>query len=69
MLLEGGFPTAVPLPMAEDGSLSPDGPHIAYMPAFLWEPDWKHYRGGQTTPIWIADLSDSSVVNLPRQFE
>jgi len=28
---------------------------------------WKHYRGGQTTPIWIAKLSDSSIeVRIPR---
>ncbi len=66
MPLEGGFPAAIPLPMAEWGSLSADGKHIAYMPVFQWEPDWKHYHGGQTTPIWIADLSDSSVVKVPR---
>jgi tricorn protease len=34
---------------------------------FQWEPDWKQYRGGQTTPIWIADLADSSVVIVPRE--
>jgi len=64
--LEGGFPTVLPLPMAEDGSYSPDGTQIAYSPLFQWEPDWKHYRGGQTTPIWIANLADSSVVKIPR---
>src|SRR5215472_7211726 len=66
MPLDGGFPTAIPLPMAEDGAFSPDATHIAYMPVFQWEPDWKRYRGGQTTPIWIADLSDSSVLKVPR---
>ena len=64
--VQGGFPTEIPLPMAEDGSFSPDATHLAYMPVFQWEPDWKQYRGGQTTPIWIADLSDSSVVKIPR---
>lgn len=63
----GGFPTELPLDMAETGSFSPDGTHIAYVPTFQWEPDWKGYRGGQTTPIWIADLSDSSVVKIPRE--
>jgi tricorn protease len=67
MPVEGGFPTAIPLAMAEDGALSPDGTHLAYSPIFQWEPDWKHYRGGQTTKIWIADLSDSSVVKIPRE--
>jgi tricorn protease len=64
--VDGVFPTPLPLSQAEDGAYSPDGSHIAYVPYFQWEPDWKHYRGGQTTPIWIADLSDSSIVKVPR---
>jgi len=64
--VSGGLPTPLPLSMAEDGSYSPDGSHLAYSPVFQWEPDWKGYRGGQTTPIWIARLSDSSVVKIPR---
>jgi len=63
---EGGLPHELPLPTAEDGSYSPDGTHLAYSPFFQWEPDWKGYRGGQTTAIWIADLVDSSVVKIPR---
>ncbi|MGH8292580.1 MAG: S41 family peptidase [Gammaproteobacteria bacterium] len=66
MPLGGGLPSELPLPMAEDGSYSPDGSRLAYSPVFQWEPDWKGYRGGQTTPIWIARLSDSSVVKIPR---
>jgi tricorn protease len=65
--VEGGFPTPLPLPMAEDGYYSPDWTHIAYSPLFQWEPNWKHYRGGQTTPIWIANLADSSIVKIPRE--
>jgi len=64
--VDGVFPMPLPLPQAEDGAFSPDGSHIAYVPYFQWEPGWKHYRGGQTTPIWIADLSDSSIVKVPR---
>lgn len=62
----GGFPMRVPLPMGEQGCFSPDSSHLAYVPVFQWEPDWKHYRGGQTTPIWIADLSDSGIQKIPR---
>ena len=62
----GGFPKPLPLAMAEDGSYSPDASHLAYVPTSQWEPQWQHYRGGQTTPIWIADLADSSVVKIPR---
>lgn len=62
----GGFPSPLPLPMAEEGSYSPDGSHLAYVPGFQWEPYWKAYKGGQHTHIWLARLSDSSVVRLPR---
>lgn len=64
--VSGGFPKKLPLDMAEDGSYSPDGTHMAYVPSFQWEPQWQHYRGGQTTPVWIANLSDSSVTKIPR---
>jgi tricorn protease len=64
--LSGGLPQELPLPSGTQASFSPDGTHLAYVPFGQWEPDWKMYRGGQTTPIWIADLSDSSVVKVPR---
>ncbi|MBV8490821.1 MAG: PD40 domain-containing protein [Candidatus Eremiobacteraeota bacterium] len=60
-------PTQLPLAAAVNGSYSPDGTHLAYVPNFQWEPFWKVYRGGQTTPIWIANLADSSVVKIPRE--
>src|SRR6185312_10989841 len=63
--LSGGLPQALPLSMAEQGAFSPDGKQIAYNPVFQWEPDWRDYRGGQTPRIWIARLSDSSIVKLP----
>ncbi len=65
--VEGGFPEQLPLPIAVEGSYSPDGTHIAYVPLFQWEPEWKKYRGGQTRKIWIADLADSSIVEIPRE--
>ena len=65
--VEGGFPEELPLPIATEGSYSPDGSHIAYVPLFQWQEAWKRYRGGQTSKIWIADLADSSVIEIPRQ--
>jgi tricorn protease len=65
--MDGGFPTEVPLPVAVRGAYSPDGAFIAYQPTPQSQPDWKRYRGGQTSPIWIARLSDSSIEKLPRQ--
>jgi len=62
----GGFPAPLPLDAAETGSYAPDGARIAFTPGFRWEPFWKHYRGGQTTEVDIASLSDSSTVRVPR---
>lgn len=63
----GGPAESVPLPVAEEGSYSPDGTQLAYVPVFNWQSAWKRYRGGQTRPIWIARLSDSSVEVIPRE--
>ncbi len=65
--ITGGFPTAIPLPSAYMGSFSPDGSHLAYVPHDKWETAWKRYRGGQTYPIWIADLATSRVKAIPRE--
>ena len=64
--LTGGLPEELPLPSGAEASLSPDASRVAYIPFDQWEPGWKKYRGGQTTPIWIADLSDSHVTRVPR---
>ena len=64
--VDGVFPTPLPLPMGFEGAYSPDGSHLAYIPVPHAFDAWKRYRGGQTTPIWIANLADSSIEKLPR---
>src|SRR5579884_335668 len=65
--LDGGLPAEVPLPRAEEGSYSPDGSRLAYVPNLQWQKAWKRYRGGQTRKIWIANLADSTVeTEIPR---
>ena len=65
--VEGGFPTPVPLVRAAEGSYSPDGSRLAYVPIEQWQRAWKRYRGGQTRPIWIVNLADSSIEEkIPR---
>jgi tricorn protease len=64
--IDGVFPTAVPLPMAYEGSYSADAARLAYVPLPRAFHAWKRYRGGRATPIWIANLSDSSVEKVPR---
>jgi tricorn protease len=65
--VEGGPDVQLPLDRAVEGSYSPDGARLAYVPTDKWQRAWKRYRGGQTTPIWLADLSDSSIVKIPRE--
>ena len=64
--VEGGFESQLSLDRAVQGSYSADGTKLAYVPINQWQRAWKRYRGGQTTPIWIATLGDSSVVKIPR---
>jgi tricorn protease len=63
---EGGHPEELPLPMGTGGSFSPDGSRIAYVPIEPMFRTWKRYRGGATTPVWIADLADSRIAKVPR---
>jgi tricorn protease len=61
-----GLPTELPFPMAGGGaSFSPDGSKIAYMPLAPAFQQWKLYRGGRTTKIWIGNLADSAVEEIP----
>lgn len=64
--VDGGPSEELPLPSGMDASYSPDAKRIAYVPHPLWEQAWKKYRGGQATPVWIADLSDSKITKIPR---
>jgi tricorn protease len=70
--ISGGFPEVVPLPMAFQGSYSPDSSQMAYVPftnfgeSLQAQRGLKHYRGGTASPVWIAKLSDSSVEKVPR---
>lgn len=64
----GGLPAELPFPMAGGrASYSPDGTKIAFMPLAPAFAQWKKYRGGRTTKIWIGNLGDSSVEEIPRQ--
>jgi len=64
---DGGYPEELPLPMAVQASFSPDGTRLAYVPTPQWQRAWKRYRGGQTTPIWLVNLSDLKVEKIPRE--
>lgn len=62
-----GSPSLLPLPSAVTGSFSPDGGTLAYVPVLQWQQAWKHYRGGQTTPIWLVNMKTLDLVKIPRE--
>jgi tricorn protease len=64
--LDGGAEQRLPLPIGYEGAYSPDGARIAYVPLQRAFTMWKRYRGGRTTPIWLADLATSRIERVPR---
>src|SRR2546421_289797 len=65
--VEGGPADVFPMWRSEDAWFSTDGTRIAYVPNEVWQTSWKRYRGGQTTPICIARLSDLALEKVPRE--
>jgi tricorn protease len=63
---EGGVEEKLPLPTGYAASMSADGQSIAYEPVLRAFGMWKEYRGGATSRIWLARLSDSSITPVPR---
>ena len=62
-----GSPVVLPLPSATTGTYSADGNTLAYVPVAQWQSAWKHYRGGQTTPVWLVNLKTLDLVKIPRE--
>ncbi len=61
----GGPSTRLPAPWGFDGSFSPDGGRIVVDRVTRWDVEWRHYRGGQNTPLTILDLADLSEARIP----
>lgn len=63
--VRGGFETELPLPMAEEGSFSPDSSRLAYVAVRDSTQTWRNHRGGHTTRVWIADLDGGGIEEVP----
>jgi tricorn protease len=64
--VEGGFPEEYRIPTIFRAAFSSDGQYIAYNPlpdAFF---QWKRYRGGLVSEVWILKVSDYSVEKIPQ---
>src|SRR6516165_4346800 len=66
--LDGDPVAALPLPMGTEAVFSPDGFRVAYVPLERKNDHFRRYRGGRTTPLWIARLSDGDFPELRPHF-
>ncbi len=60
----GGMPTQLPIPWGFEAAYSPDGDYIAYTPVRDATFQWKHYRGGTHSRIWIYNVKNHEVVEI-----
>jgi tricorn protease len=64
--LTGGMPTQLPIPWGFEAAYSPDGDYIAYTPVRDASTQWKNYRGGTHSRIWIYNVKNHDVVEVPQ---
>jgi tricorn protease len=62
----GGMEQQLPIPNADRASYSPDGRRIAYNPLGAAYRQWKHYRGGQVSRVWVYDVASHAVEKIPQ---
>ncbi|MBG0860809.1 MAG: PD40 domain-containing protein, partial [Bacteroidales bacterium] len=65
----GGFPVQLEIPYGYTAAYSPDGKSIAYTPVLPAYQQWKNYRGGRTSKIWIYSFADHSIAKIPQPKE
>ena len=64
--VKGGEAGMLMVPYASDAGISPDGRFIAYNPFAEAFNQWKNYRGGRFSRIWIFNAQDYGVEKLPQ---
>lgn len=64
--LTGGMPVQLNIPNASWATYSPDGKQLAYNPINDAFRQWKHYRGGSISNIWIFSFSDNNTIKIPQ---
>ncbi|MCX7699262.1 MAG: PDZ domain-containing protein [Gemmataceae bacterium] len=64
--ITGGMPEQLPIPHGFEASFSPDGTRIAYCPQRDATPQWKNYRGGTHSRIWIYHRRNHEVEQIPQ---
>ena len=63
--LSGGFPTKLVIPNGTKAVYSPNGKQMAYSPIPPRFQQWKNYRGGTVSNIWIFNFDNFETVKIP----
>ncbi len=64
--VSGGMSVQLDIPNATWATYSPDGKKMAYNPINDAFRQWKHYRGGSISNIWIYTFADHNTVKIPQ---
>ncbi|MEW5981470.1 MAG: PDZ domain-containing protein [Acidobacteriota bacterium] len=64
--VDGGLEERLPIPYANQASYSPDGRQIAYVPLPPAFAQWKQYRGGRVSRLWLYDIADHRIEKIPQ---
>ncbi len=62
---EGGAPMLLTKQWSNDGCYSPDGKQLIVDKMDRWDVEWRAYRGGQNTPLFILDIATQNETLLP----
>ena len=64
--VEGGVEEMLPIPTATQGTYSPDGQRVAYNPLARAFDEWKRYRGGRASEIWLYTSGSNAMEKVPQ---
>jgi tricorn protease len=64
--IDGGVEEQLPIPNAASGAYSPDARRLAYNPIAPRFEQWKQYRGGTVSRLWLFDLKSQDIEKVPQ---
>lgn len=64
--IQGGMEEVLPIPNAARAVYSPDGLRIAYNPIAGRYLQWKTYRGGTVSRLWLYNTKDHAIEKIPQ---
>lgn len=64
--VNNGSEVQQPIPNANWASYSPDGSKIAYTTLYDAFEQWKNYRGGTMSRVWLYDTKTNAVTEIPK---